>query len=112
MNECKLAVVLMLPSTKLIAYQGPFNAECQIWYKSAVGSLMWPATQCRLDIAYSVGVVSQYFSNLSKKHKQAVLQIFHYLKDTVDQGLVYTKNGSNYLINYSDSDYTGNIITH
>ena len=73
---------------------------------------MWSATQCRSDIAYSVKVVSQYFSNLSKEHKQAILQIFHYLKDTVDQNLIYTKNNSNHLINYSNSDYTDDIITH
>ena len=29
MNKCKLAVVLMPPSTKLVAYQEPLNAECQ-----------------------------------------------------------------------------------
>ena len=57
-NKCKLAVILMLPSTKLVTYQGPLDTECQRWYRSAVGSLMWPATQCRPDIAYSVRVVS------------------------------------------------------
>ena len=72
---------------------------------------MWSVTQCRPDIAYSVRVISWYFSNLSKKHKWAVLQIFHYLKGIIDQGLVYTKNDSNHLVNYSNSDYTGNIIT-
>ena len=69
MNKCKPAVVPMSPSTKLVAYQGPLNAECQRWYRSAVGSLMWPATQCRPDIAYSVGVISQYFSNPYEEHK-------------------------------------------
>ena len=58
MNECKLVVVPMLPSMKLVAYQGPLDAECQRWYRSAVGLLIWSATQCRSDIAYSVGVVS------------------------------------------------------
>ena len=69
MNKCKLVVILMLLNTKLIAYQEPLDAECQTWYRSAVGSLMWSITQCRSDIAYSVEVVSQYFSNLSEEHK-------------------------------------------
>ena len=111
MNECKPAVVPMSPSTKLVAYQGPLDAERQTWYRSAVGSLMWPATQCRPDIAYSVGVVSRYSSNLSEEHKRAVLQIFRYLKGTVDRGLVYTKNGGSHLVGYSDSDYAGDITT-
>ena len=112
MNKCKPAVVLMLLSIKLVVYQEPFNVEHQKWYKSAVGLLMWPITQCRPDIAYSVEVVSQYFNNLSEEHKWAVLQIFHYLKGTVNWSLVYTKNGGNHLINYSDSDYAGDIITY
>ena len=58
MNECKLVVILMLPSMKLVAYQGSLNTEHQRWYRSAVDLLMWPATQCKPDIAYSVGVIS------------------------------------------------------
>ena len=112
MNKCKPVVVLMPPSTKLVAYQEPFNTEHQRWYRSAVGSLIWPATQCRPNIAYSVRVVSQYSHNLSKKHKQAVLQIFCYLKDTVNWGLIYTKNSSNHLVSYSNSDYTSDITIH
>ena len=111
-NECKLAVVSISLSMKLVTYQEPLNAEHQTWYRSAVGSLIWFTIQYRPDIAYSVGVVSQYFSNLSEEHKQAVLQIFHYLKDTVDQGLVYTKNDDDHLVSYSNSDYTDDITTY
>ena len=111
MNKCKPVVILMLSSTKLVTYQKPFDAEHQTWYKSAVSLLMWLITQCRSDIAYSVKVISQYFSNLSEEHKWAVLQIFCYLKGTVDQDLVYTKNGGNHLVSYSDSDYTDDITT-
>ena len=111
-NECKLMVILMLFSTKLIAYQEPFNAECQTWYRSAVGLLMWFATQCRSDIVYSMRVVLWYFSNLNEEHKWAVLQIFCYLKNTVDWGLIYIKNDDDHLVDYSDSDYVDDIITH
>ena len=40
MNKCKLMVVLMLLSTKLVTYQEPLDAEHQRWYRSAMGLLM------------------------------------------------------------------------
>ena len=73
---------------------------------------MWFVTQCKSNIAYLVKVVSWYFSNSSEEYKWAVLQIFCYLKGTVNQDLVYIKNSSNHLIDYSDSNYAGDIITH
>lgn len=38
------------------------------WYQSVVGSLMWAAIHTRPDIAYAVGVLSRYCSNLSSHH--------------------------------------------
>ena len=58
MNECKLMIILMSLSMKLVTYQESLNTEYQTWYRSAVGSLMWSAIQCRSDIVYSVKVIS------------------------------------------------------
>ena len=38
------------------------------WYQLVVGSLMWAAVHTRPDIAYAVGVLSQYCSNPSTHH--------------------------------------------
>ena len=37
-------------------------------YLSAIGSLMYAMICTRPDIAYAVGVVNRYMSNLGKKH--------------------------------------------
>ena len=54
----------------------------QVPYASAVGSLMYAMLCTRLDICYSVGMVSQYQSNPGTKHWQAVKHILKYLRRT------------------------------
>ena len=56
----------------------------KIPYASACGSLMYAMVATRQDIAYAVGVVSQYMSNLGKKHWEAVKSILKYLSGTRD----------------------------
>ena len=46
----------------------------QVPYASAVGSLMYAMLCTRLDICYSVVMVSRYQSNPRPKHWQAVLK--------------------------------------
>ena len=47
----------------------------KIRYQSAVGSLMYAKIATRPDIAFAVGVVSRFLSNLGKKHWEAVKMI-------------------------------------
>ena len=61
----------------------------QVPYTSIVGSLMYAMLCTRLDIYYSVGMVSRYQSNLGLKHWQAVKYILKYLRRTRDYMLVY-----------------------
>ena len=65
------------------------NMMRQIPYASAMGSLMYAMLCTRLDIYYSVGMVSQYQSNPIPKHWQAVKHILKYLKRTRNYMLVY-----------------------
>ncbi|TYK04838.1 gag/pol protein [Cucumis melo var. makuwa] len=73
-------------------------------YASAVGSLMYAMLCTRLDICYSVGIVSRYQSNLERDHWTAVKNILKYLRRTKDYMLLY---GSKDLIltGYTDSDF-------
>ena len=44
------------------------NEMKQVPYTSTVGSLMYVMICIRLDITYTVGVVSRFLSNLGKEH--------------------------------------------
>ena len=77
------------------------------WYQSAIGSLIWPTVYIRPDIAYSVRVLSRYYSNPGPTHYSLVAQIFRYLAGTLDLGITFQANASDELIGYTDSDYAG-----
>ena len=57
-------------------------------YASVVGSLMYAMLCTRLDICFTVGMVSKYQSNLGQEHWIAVKHIIKYLKRTRDYMLV------------------------
>ena len=58
-------------------------------YALAVDSLMYVMVCTRLDICYSVGIVSRYQSNPSREHWTVVKHILKYLRRTRDYMLVY-----------------------
>ena len=78
-------------------------------YQAAVGSLMYAMLGTRPDLAYAVGLVSQFASNPSQQHWKAVKRIFRYLRGTTDFGITYgeTPHGLKQpeLIGYSDADW-------
>ena len=60
-------------------------------YASACGSLMYAMVATRLDIAYAVGVVTQFMANPAKTHWKVVKSIMKYLKGTKNKCLRYGK---------------------
>ncbi|MCO5601485.1 hypothetical protein L7F22_055606 [Adiantum nelumboides] len=70
-------------------------------YSSAVGSLMYAMVATRPDIAYAVGVVSRYMSNLGKKHWEAVKKILRYLQGTASSCLRF-RNSDAFIVGYTD----------
>ena len=80
----------------------------KIPYASAVGSIMYAMVATRPDLAYVVGVVSRYMSNLGKKHWEAVKHILRYLKLTTDAQLTFRLITLDEVKGYTDSDYARN----
>ena len=74
-------------------------------YLSAVGSLMYAMLGSRPDIAYAVGLVSQFSTNPDNEHWGAVKRIFRYLAGTKGMGILY--GSENNCMGYSDSDWGG-----
>ena len=57
----------------------------RIPYASTVRSIMYAMICTRLDVAYSLGVMSRYQSDLDEKHWKIVKVILNYLRNTKDQ---------------------------
>ena len=80
------------------------NIMRQVPYTSTVGSLMYAMLCTRLDICYSIGMVSRYQLNPGPKHWQVVKHILKYLWRTRDYMLVYWCEDL-IPIGYIDSDF-------
>ncbi|KAI0499188.1 hypothetical protein KFK09_020090 [Dendrobium nobile] len=79
----------------------------KIPYASAIGSLMYAQVCTRPDIAYIVGMLGRYLSNLGIDHWKAVKRVMMYLKRTKDFMLTYQRSDHLEIVGYSDSDFAG-----
>ena len=82
----------------------------KIPYASAVGSLMYAMVCTRLDITYSVGVVSRFLTNPGKQHWRAVKWILRYLKGTNHYCLCFGHDET-VLEGFTDADMGGDMDT-
>ena len=68
---------------------------------------MYAQVCSRLDIAYIMGVLSQYMSNPGMAHWKAAKRVLRYLQRTKNCMLTYRKSESLEIIGYSDSYFVG-----
>ena len=60
----------------------------------------------RLDISYTVDVISQYLQNPKKPHLEVVRRILRPVKSIIDYNLLYKKDESCKLTSYCDANFT------
>jgi len=94
MQKCKFGDTPVAKGDKFSLKQCPKgNLEIQemqkIAYASVVGSLVYAQVCTRLDIAYIVGVLGIYLSNLGMDHWKATKRVMRYLKRTKYYMLTY-----------------------
>ncbi len=73
------------------------------WYQQLIGSLMWSSVHTRLDLAYSVRVLSRYAHNPGSTHCALVKRVLRYIADIINVDLTFERSDD--LIGYSDSDF-------
>ncbi|XP_028070719.1 uncharacterized protein LOC114273163 [Camellia sinensis] len=74
------------------------------YFKSLVGSL-WYLTCTRPNILYGVGLISRYVEVPDQSHLNATKRILHYIKGTLNDGLLYSWTHDFALVGYSNSDW-------
>jgi len=75
-------------------------------FKQIVGSLRY-LYHTRPDIGYGVSLFNRYMVKPTTSHLVAAKRILRYVKGTGSYGIHYSKNQSDELIGYSDSDWSG-----
>ncbi|GJU22145.1 hypothetical protein Tco_1155487 [Tanacetum coccineum] len=71
-----------------------------------IGSLMY-LTASRPDLVFAMCMCARYQSKPTKKHLEAVKQVFRYLQESINMGLWYPKDTAMALTTYADADHAG-----
>jgi hypothetical protein len=76
---------------------------------SMIGSLLYLMVT-RSDIQFAVCLCAPFQASPHTSHRQAVQQIFRYLKQTLEFGIWYSTSSSLDLVGFSDADFAGSGI--
>lgn len=106
MENCNSTKVPMNPGA-VLDEDKEGEAIDPIEYRRIVGCLRY-LLHTRLDLTFSVGIVSRFMKRPTVMHQNAVKQVLRYLKGTVNYGLEYTREEKEEkLVGYLDSDLAG-----
>lgn len=82
-------------------------ASSTINYASVVGMLLYLCGHTRPDLSFAVHQCAQYTFAPTKQHEQALLHLGHYLKGTMERGLILDPSDELHLDCYPDADFAG-----
>jgi hypothetical protein len=99
----------MEANVKVCALEGKDLKDATM-YRQLVGSLIYLILS-RLDFSHAIGVMSRYMQNPKKLHLKVVWRILRYVKGTLDDDILYKKNGDCKLVSFCDSDYASDHYT-
>ena len=105
---CKPTTTLMDVNVKI--GKGDEGAAIdRAFYQRLIGKLIY-LNHTRPDISYAVSLLSQFMSEPYEVHLRAAYRILSYLKFTIGQGLLFTREGGLSLEAYIDSNWAGSMI--
>ncbi len=112
MNEFKFVSIFMKSKVINLLMSAIDEADQATikWYQQLIESLMWSAMHTRLDLAYSMRVLSRYAHNLDSIHCALVKRMLRYIAETINVDLTFKRSENqqsenSHLIDYSDSDF-------
>ncbi|XP_071728470.1 uncharacterized mitochondrial protein AtMg00810-like [Rutidosis leptorrhynchoides] len=105
MGESKPMTTPMEPNLKMKKDQGKEFKDVKL-FRQVVGSLIY-LTITRPEIAYSVGIVSQFMQCPTNVHLDAAKKILRYVKGSIGHGLWYKKCDNVLLNGFVDAVWMG-----
>ena len=81
-------------------------------YNEAIGSVLWPAVVSRPDVAYAVGILSQFIQNPGPAHWEGLKRIINYLNTTKTYWLTYGGGDKEGVEGCCDADWAGQKDWH
>ena len=83
-----------------------------VLYNKAIGGVLWPAIVLRQDIAYAIGILSQFIQNPGQTHWEALKWVISYLNTTKDLWLTFGSGSKLLTKGFSDADWAGQKDWH
>ena len=83
------------------------KASGTINYASIVGMLLYLCGHSRPDLTFAVHQCARYTFAPTRQHEKALLRIGHYLKGTMEKGLILSPSDELHLDCYPDADFAG-----
>jgi hypothetical protein len=105
MIDCKPCSTPVDTQAKLSEDMGD-PVEDPTGYRSLAGALQY-LTFTRPDISYAVQKVCLHMHDPREPHLAALKRLLHYLRGTVDYGLLLHRSTSSELVVYTDADWVG-----
>jgi hypothetical protein len=106
MIDCRPCSTPVDTQAKLSEAQGE-PVEDPTGYRSLAGALQYLTFITRPDISYAVQQVCLHMHDPREPHLVALKHLLHYLRGTVDYGLLLHRSTSSELIVYTDADWAG-----
>lgn len=92
----------------------PLTSDQQKVYQSMIGAVMYAAMGTRVDIAFTLQLLSRRLQSPTKSHLALAKHLVRYLLSTSKYCLNYTigqSKGHPHLTTYCDADYSGDVET-
>ena len=109
MQDCKPVSTPVSSGSKLSKAKDDDECVEQKKYQSVIGSLLYLAVSIRPDISFTVSSLAKFTSKPTKEHWTALKRLLRYLRGTPNHGILYSKDGPNTCIGYTDADWAGDV---
>ncbi len=76
-------------------------------YRPVLGSVMWGQLATRPDLSFAVSLLSRFQADPGLEHWKSLLHVVGYIKNTIDFGLIYSRDADLTPLAYADADYGG-----
>lgn len=78
-------------------------------YQQIIGGLLYGGLHTRPDIATAIGKLSQFLSDPTKAHAEALTELLHYVMGTLNWGIIFGEEDQK-IKAYSDADWANDRI--
>lgn len=105
--DANTVVLPMAAGTQFKRYEGP---RIDFPYATRIGELLYAALGAHPEIAFAVQHLSQFTKNPGPEHIAAIKHLYRYLKGAADEGITYSRDGSDQPEIFVDADWAQDIL--